>query len=83
MSLLWPYWVKRSLLQEIIDVIIVYLNVGDKHAVATVLIHPFSLRSFFWSDHVSKLWINSLPAKQNMMKHGNSTKITSQHTVLS
>lgn len=62
-SLLGLYWIKRSLLQEIIDVVVVNLNVRDKNTVAAVLIHPICFTSLLWADHVSKLWVNS-PTKQ-------------------
>lgn len=37
--LLWFYWVKRSLFEEVIDVVVVDLDVGHKDAVTTVFIH--------------------------------------------
>lgn len=37
--LLWFYWVKRNLFEEVIDVVVVDLDVGHKDAVTTVFIH--------------------------------------------
>lgn len=37
--LLWFYWVKRSLFEEVIDVVVVDLYVGHEDAVTTVFIH--------------------------------------------
>lgn len=62
--LLWPYWVKRSVFQQIIDVVVVDLNVGDKDAVTTVFVHVLRLARLRCADHISKFWVSLLSARQ-------------------
>lgn len=37
--LLWSDWVKGSIFEEVIDVVVVDLDVGNENAVTTVFIH--------------------------------------------
>ena len=39
-NLLWSDWVVGRFLEEIEDVVVVDFDVGDKYAIAAVLVHP-------------------------------------------
>lgn len=60
--LLWPDWVERGVFQEIVDVVVVDLDVGDKDAVATVFVHVLRFARLRRADHVGKFWVGLLPA---------------------
>lgn len=61
--LLWPNWVKWSIFEEIIDVVVVDLNVGDKDAVTTVFVHILRFTRLLCADHISKFWVSPLPTR--------------------
>lgn len=69
--LLWPYWVKRSVLEEIVDIVVVDLDVGDKDAVATVFVHVLGFTRLRRADHICKFWVSPLPASYKDDKHLN------------
>lgn len=53
-------------LQQIIDIVVVYLDVGHKHTVATVLVHAVRPAGLLRVDHVCKLWVQPLPGDQGL-----------------
>lgn len=59
--LLWSDWVKRSIFEEIIDIVVVDLDVGHKNAVTAVFIHILRFTRLFGVDHISQLWVSLLP----------------------
>lgn len=69
--LLWPYWVKRSVFEEIIDVVVVDLNIRDKDAVTTVFIHVLRFTRLRSADHISKFWVSLLPVSRKDDMHFN------------
>lgn len=66
---LWFDWVIRSFLQKIIDVVVVDFYVGDKHAVAAVLIHTICLASLLWLNHVTKFRLGLLSASIKIVNY--------------
>lgn len=74
--LLWPYWVKGSIFEEIIDVVVVDLNVGDKDTVTTVFVHVLGFTRLCCADHISKFWVSLLPAscKEHKQVHKREKK---------
>ena len=53
--LLWLDRVDGEFFQEVIDVIIVDFNVGDKHCIAAVVVYNFfTILTHQWSQHITK-----------------------------
>ena len=75
--LLWSDGVKRSIFEEIVDVVVIDLDVGHKNAVTTVIIHILRFACLFWADHVHKLGVGLLPKKQNQRKATTSDSVPS------
>lgn len=78
--LLWPYWVERGVFQEIVDVVVVDLDVGDKDAVTTVFVHVLRFARLRRADHVGKFWVGLLPAgrkddKQQINKNSRQNRL--------
>lgn len=62
--LLWSDRVIRSIFKEIVDVVVVDLNVGNKHTVTTVFIHILRFTGLIWADHICKFRVRLLPKKE-------------------
>lgn len=60
--LLWSYWVEGGVFEEVVDVVVVDLDVGDKDAVAAVFVHVLRFARLRRADHVGKFWVGPLPA---------------------
>ena len=75
--LLWSDGVIRRVLKEVIDIVVINLNVRDKHTVTTILINACGLARLLWADHVSKLWVSLLSEKRNLI-HNMSHTVTEQ-----